>query len=154
MREHCFQRNYLLFGLMTAVIDNNVYLRYFFLEPFPEGRVRLIADEDLDAVTRVGFAFFSYINSVNCAFWAKIVLPHFQAASAEDSDFNHVYFLADKLSKMPVINVEVVSEFPDAPAGRVGFKKKRQWIMARLFCQFCVGRDRIFGKLEGPVSRV
>lgn len=108
-----FQRHDLLFGLVPAVINDDVKHGNLFLQMPPESPVRLVADEDAEPVLFEGLATFINVHAHHRAFFPEIISPHLQAAAASHADFENANLPAPELGKVPVIDVKIMPPLAD-----------------------------------------
>src|SRR5215208_2880535 len=134
MRKHLLQRCYLLMGFVPAVVDYDVERRNFPLKRLPELRAGLIADEDLDLFVFVSLTSWFDVNTVYLCLRPEVVFPHFQTPATVDSDLKDVNFTPGEAGKVTVINLEIVSPFPNTPSGRAGIEESFKRVVSGRFC--------------------
>src|SRR5215469_13366116 len=128
MRKHLLERHNLLFGQVSAIIDQYVETWNFVPDLLPESAVDLVADEDSGSVVLECFAGFAYIDSVHPALRAEIFPPHFETPAAIDAYLQDMNLFSNELLKVAMIDVEVVNPFPDSSSLRVGVEEFLQRI--------------------------
>jgi hypothetical protein len=114
MGEQFLKADDLLFGLMSAVIDDKIKDRHFRSKPAPEFSIGLIADEHFDHAALVALARLLDVNAINVCFGAKIVAPHFEAAAAVYANFKHVGFAISETAEVSMVDVKIVIPLPNA----------------------------------------
>ena len=62
------------------------------------------------------------------------MFPHFQTPATVDSDLKDVNFTPGEAGKVTVVNLEVVSPFPNTPSGRAGIEESFKWVVCGRFC--------------------
>src|SRR5262245_21049538 len=101
---------------MTAVVDDNIKRRDAGANVTPKSAIRLVAHENLNAVSLVNLACRFKVNPVDSSLTSKILAPHVKATAAIDADLKDMDLLTAKAMEMPVIDVEVVLPFPNSGA--------------------------------------
>jgi hypothetical protein len=114
MGEQLLKADDLLFGLVSAVIDDKIKERHFPPKLAPEISIGLIADKHFDQVVLVGLACWFDVNAINVSFGAKIVAPHFKAAAAVNANFKHVGFATSETAEVSMVDVKIVIPLPNA----------------------------------------
>src|SRR5208282_375534 len=77
--------------------------------------IRLVSYEHLYALVFVKLAGGLDIDPKDTALRTKIMPPHVQAPAAVYSDFQHIDGSPPELVEMAMVNIEIVTPFPDTP---------------------------------------
>src|SRR4051812_21335874 len=116
MGQYLFQRDQLLFRLMTAIIDHHIDRFISLAKRSPELAVRLIADGDFRLLILVGSTLRRDIDAGDAHPRTEVVTPQIEASTAVNADLHDMRVRPHEFSEVAVINVEVVKPFPDPAA--------------------------------------
>src|SRR5262245_6061438 len=100
MRQHLLESHDLLFGLVSAVVDDDVDSGHLPAQRLPECAVGLVADEDPRALVLICFAGRLDVDAVDMTAGPEVRLPHVEASAAVHADLHEVNFLADELAEV------------------------------------------------------
>src|SRR4030095_9557564 len=99
---------------MATVIDYNIDHRDLRLDVFPEAPICLVAHKNLRPSIFIYSAGSLYVHPVDITMLTEVLPPHFEASTAIYSYFKDVYLSPYELTKVMVIDIEIVNPLPDA----------------------------------------
>src|SRR5215472_14110247 len=109
---------------MTAVIDHYIQGRRRGLETLPEVAIGLISYGNGNRARLICFALRLNIDTIYVRLWAKVVLPHLEAAAAIDSNLQNIYLASPETIEVTIIDFEVVTPLEYTASRLAAFEER------------------------------
>ena len=119
MGEQLLQGHDLLLHKMAAIVDYYIEQWNIATKTLPEVPIGLVANKHADVLIFVSFAGCCNIDTKDMRVWPEVVPPHFQTASAVDTDFQNMCVLSLETAEMTVVDFKVMIPLPDAASSFV-----------------------------------